>query len=103
MKKEPNENKNNKKQEKENNNQGLHLDFIINNSFENMFKYKKSQDSQDIITHLPHFFNNEKSIFYLKNLEYNKVVHCFDQIEIKDYCETLFRARKSKNDYYELI
>ena len=103
MKKEPTENKNNKKQEKENNNQGLHLDFIINNSFENMFKYKKSQDSQDIITRLPHFFNNEKSIFYLKNLEYNKVVHCFDQIEIKDNCETLFRARKSKNDYYELI
>ena len=105
MKKKSNKRKNKNKKKKENKSQilepkenilGLHLDLIINNSIENLIEY-----NSDKVTNLKGF--TEKSIYCCKNKTNNGIYFRNNQMDIEEGLKILFRARKSKNNYYELI
>ena len=75
----------------------LSLIFKTKNSDKNVFDYSQS----GIIT-VKHE-TEDKSIYYCRTLYTNKIVIYEEQKYIDDECQILFRARKSKKGYYELI
>ena len=105
MKKKSNKRRNKNKKKKENKNQiieiknkvfGLILNLKINNPTENLFEY-----NNDKVTNINGF--TEKNIFCCKNKINNGIYFKNNQIDIKEELKILFRVRKSKNNYYELI
>ena len=75
-------------------NPGLYLDFKINFNDFDLFDFSnvKNTNTPDI--------TNGSNIFYCKDKK-NKIFTEYKQCDIKD--EIIFRARKSKKNYYELI
>ena len=75
----------------------LFLNLKINNTEEKSFNYYNEEKIIDLKG------STKTSIFCCEN-KINKVIFFRNnQIEIEDELETLFRARKSKNNYFELI